>query len=165
MVLRLKTRESRSLPGLPSASVTLLFTIFVSSTLNLIVAETRPPIADAFGGFEFLGGRAARDTSQTADPGPRGEPAADAAPHGPASHFPPPRPGRDGRRIQSGSQGQNSPPKPESLTAGWSSPVARQAHNLKVVSSNLAPATISNCDTKSRTSAALTGRLFCVRKF
>jgi hypothetical protein len=27
--------------------------------------------------------------------------------------------------------------------AGWSSPVARQAHNLKVVSSNLAPATKS----------------------
>ncbi len=27
------------------------------------------------------------------------------------------------------------------LNAGWSSPVARQAHNLKVVSSNLAPAT------------------------
>ena len=26
--------------------------------------------------------------------------------------------------------------------AGWSSPVARQAHNLKVVSSNLAPATV-----------------------
>jgi hypothetical protein len=28
-----------------------------------------------------------------------------------------------------------------SFDAGWSSPVARQAHNLKVVSSNLAPAT------------------------
>ena len=27
------------------------------------------------------------------------------------------------------------------VDAGWSSPVARQAHNLKVVSSNLAPAT------------------------
>ena len=27
------------------------------------------------------------------------------------------------------------------VSAGWSSPVARQAHNLKVVSSNLAPAT------------------------
>ncbi len=27
------------------------------------------------------------------------------------------------------------------IVAGWSSPVARQAHNLKVVSSNLAPAT------------------------
>ncbi len=29
--------------------------------------------------------------------------------------------------------------------AGWSSPVARQAHNLKVVSSNLAPATNLTC--------------------
>ena len=30
--------------------------------------------------------------------------------------------------------------------AGWSSPVARQAHNLKVVSSNLAPASkLSQC--------------------
>jgi hypothetical protein len=28
-----------------------------------------------------------------------------------------------------------------SLDAGWSSPVARQAHNLKVISSNLVPAT------------------------
>ena len=51
------------------------------------------------------------------------------------------------------------------LDAGWSSPVARQAHNLKVVGSNPTPATISNCDTKSRKSAAPTGRLFCVRKF
>jgi hypothetical protein len=30
---------------------------------------------------------------------------------------------------------------PAKFIAGWSSPVARQAHNLKVVSSNLAPAT------------------------
>ena len=29
----------------------------------------------------------------------------------------------------------------ESLIAGWSSPVARQAHNLKVAGSNPAPAT------------------------
>jgi hypothetical protein len=39
-----------------------------------------------------------------------------------------------------------TPPRVRSLSdlhidAGWSSPVARQAHNLKVVSSNLAPAT------------------------
>ena len=33
--------------------------------------------------------------------------------------------------------------------AGWSSPVARQAHNLKVVSSNLAPATKFFYDIKS----------------
>ena len=30
------------------------------------------------------------------------------------------------------------------LIAGWSSPVARQAHNLKVVGSNPAPATKGN---------------------
>ena len=30
------------------------------------------------------------------------------------------------------------------LIAGWSSPVARQAHNLKVVGSNPAPATKEN---------------------
>jgi hypothetical protein len=30
----------------------------------------------------------------------------------------------------------------KSINAGWSSPVARQAHNLKVVGSNPAPATI-----------------------
>ena len=49
--------------------------------------------------------------------------------------------------------------------AGWSSPVARQAHNLKAAGSNPAPATISNCDLASRTSAAPTGRFFCVCKF
>ncbi len=38
--------------------------------------------------------------------------------------------------------------------AGWSSPVARQAHNLKVVSSNLAPATIM----AKRPTALLAGR-------
>ena len=30
---------------------------------------------------------------------------------------------------------------PSTLTAGWSSPAARQAHNLKVAGSNPAPAT------------------------
>jgi hypothetical protein len=31
------------------------------------------------------------------------------------------------------------------LAAGWSSPVARQAHNLKVAGSNPAPATKLSC--------------------
>ena len=35
--------------------------------------------------------------------------------------------------------------------AGWSSPVARQAHNLKVVGSNPTPATILTCSIKSDT--------------
>src|SRR5258708_18616756 len=37
----------------------------------------------------------------------------------------------------------NTPPhkQPPPITAGWSSPVARQAHNLKAAGSNPAPAT------------------------
>ena len=44
------------------------------------------------------------------------------------------------------------------IDAGWSSPVARQAHNLKVAGSNPAPATnkINDLD-------ALWGVFFCVR--
>tara|TARA_R110002049_G_scaffold307712_1_gene509012 strand:+ start:488 stop:970 length:483 start_codon:yes stop_codon:yes gene_type:complete len=43
------------------------------------------------------------------------------------------------------------------LGAGWSSPVARQAHNLKVVGSNPTPAT-----KVTETPAAKTLRVFCV---
>jgi hypothetical protein len=39
--------------------------------------------------------------------------------------------------------------KGHKVDAGWSSPVARQAHNLKVVSSNLAPATKFTATSKS----------------
>jgi hypothetical protein len=45
------------------------------------------------------------------------------------------------------------------FNAGWSSPVARQAHNLKVASSNLAPATKSSSTVTTRNSP-LIGRLF-----
>ena len=41
--------------------------------------------------------------------------------------------------------------------AGWSSPVARQAHNLKVVGSNPTPAT-----NKINELAVLTGAAFCI---
>ena len=48
--------------------------------------------------------------------------------------------------------------------AGWSSPVARQAHNLKVVSSNLAPATkFSPLD--QSLSSYLTGSFICAEPF
>ena len=36
---------------------------------------------------------------------------------------------------------RSSKPNIDNTNAGWSSPVARQAHNLKVISSNLIPAT------------------------
>src|SRR5215203_607248 len=47
------------------------------------------------------------------------------------------RRGRVGRR--------QAPPHTPSPTAGWSSPVARQAHNLKVRGSNPLPATTLSC--------------------
>ena len=56
-------------------------------------------------------------------------------------------------------QAQTPPPgnpKAQTVDAGWSSPVARQAHNLKVVSSNLAPAT------KSKSPSQKKRRAFCV---
>ena len=43
------------------------------------------------------------------------------------------------------------------VDAGWSSPVARQAHNLKVVGSNPTPATITKPASQG------IGGLFCVR--
>src|SRR3546814_8683217 len=46
--------------------------------------------------------------------------------------------------------------------AGWSSPVARQAHNLKVAGSNPAPATTLTCSIRS--AVRKSGRLFvCCR--
>jgi hypothetical protein len=47
--------------------------------------------------------------------------------------------------------------------AGWSSPVARQAHNLKVVSSNLAPATKSNLSKKCSSEFVRAAALFAAR--
>jgi hypothetical protein len=44
------------------------------------------------------------------------------------------------------------------LNAGWSSPVARQAHNLKVIGSNPIPAT--KFDTKTQQSQWIAGFLF-----
>jgi hypothetical protein len=41
--------------------------------------------------------------------------------------------------------------------AGWSSPVARQAHNLKVVGSNPTPATSNSLRTKGRPPAVISG--------
>ena len=87
MVLCLKTRESRSLPGL--------------SRISLITKQTA------------RGARAPKSSSAAFAFG--------NAPKGNAHNTP----------------------------AGWSSPVARQAHNLKVVSSNLAPATKISSHTKT----------------
>ncbi len=90
MVLRLKTRESRSPPGQPS-------------TRNNIFTSRSPPI------------RAASAIPAIRSALRSGKPLSPAQFH-----------------------------RPDLLGAGWSSPVARQAHNLKVAGSNPAPATKQN---------------------
>ena len=103
MVLRLKARESRSLPGLPNALGILFKTpsfpddVRSDLPLHVISVYMRTPLT--------RGGAAPFET-------PKAEQTVKNA-------------GRlTGKR----------------LIAGWSSPVARQAHNLKVVGSNPAPA-------------------------
>ena len=83
MVLRLKTRESKSLPGLPSACCKS--SLVDAARQNGISGRSMRPLC--FGRFQFAA-----------------------------------QPAKNGG-------------------AGWSSPVARQAHNLKVTGSNPVPAT------------------------
>jgi len=99
MVLCLKTRESRSPPGLPSAR---------------------------------------RVTPRTAH---RGAP--------PIPSIDPIRPPRSRR-----------PGRTHTPSAGWSSPVARQAHNLKVAGSNPAPATKHTTTEPTHTGPRPTARAF-----
>src|SRR5690606_36201884 len=96
MVLRIKTRESRSLPGLLSACENLLLTNSRS--------KSGTPAATPGG---LVISRTSRKLTLTKL---RRQP--------PAKH-------------RANAQGD----------AGWSSPVARQAHNLNVAGSNPAPAT------------------------
>ena len=57
------------------------------------------------------------------------------------------RHGRVGRRQVFQHTPNTQTPNIQQIThAGWSSPVARQAHNLKVIGSNPIPATNDNCD-------------------
>jgi hypothetical protein len=103
MVLRLKARESRSLPGLPNALGILFKTpsfpddVRSDLPLHVISLYMRTPLT--------RGGAAPFET-------PKAEQTV-----------------KNARRLTG-----------KRLIAGWSSPVARQAHNLKVVGSNPAPA-------------------------
>ena len=59
-----------------------------------------------------------------------------------------------------GSHGQT----PSSSVAGWSSPVARQAHNLKVAGSNPAPATTNHNPTNRQSASGCPVALFLCAK-
>ena len=129
MVLRLKTWESRSLPGLLKAMPhhsgnNLLTTKTKAPGQNQRVAQSDP---SSFKGT-LQNERNAKDGSPL------------------YSRCPPYR--RQNLRFCSGRKHHSKAvtlprhsEKPNALGAGWSSPVARQAHNLKAAGSNPAPAT------------------------
>ena len=96
MVLCLKTRESRSPPGLPKTS---------QYPLHIPYLKQRPQQAAV---------RASENASRPSQTSPRKS---------------------QSEKKSLASQKRNQ------INAGWSSPVARQAHNLKVAGSNPAPAT------------------------
>jgi hypothetical protein len=120
MVLRLKTRESKSLPGLPNACQNLLQTTqgphkrdpraaSIISTAALCFGTRRQNLRNTL----TRGGAAPPDRRRQGLRGPANQKTGLLAN---ARYF----------------------------IAGWSSPVARQAHNLKVVGSNPTPATKSS---------------------
>ncbi len=111
MVLRLKTRESRSLPGLLNATKI----IYLFSHLRL------KPNAKA--ALKALYPILRNSTRGGAAPPTRRRQ----------------KPSRTGKTKQPGACAAVA-----HVNAGWSSPVARQAHNLKAAGSNPAPATRHN---------------------
>ena len=115
MVLCLKARESRSLPGLPSRSQQL--------PLRSQDRESRASFRFSRP-FSGVGARLGRLRLDFRIP---------HRPKGPRSRL----------KAWSGAgiRGKVRYEPPDPADAGWSSPVARQAHNLKVTGSNPVPAT------------------------
>ena len=116
MVLRLKTWESRSLPGLPS-----------QQTIDNHRHQRRRHKRRLCCLRNKYAGQARSPQTRCSSPPQRRAQARSA----------------NKQRYRAQTQAiQNN--------AGWSSPVARQAHNLKVVSSNLAPATTDSDRPRSK---------------
>ena len=138
MVLRLKTRESRSLPGLPNATrmrpKLKSFGKLHAKTKMIFSTINKRPLADPKGRSQS--GLSALQNTKSSKEGSRlwsgasltGDKSPSAICSGSTRHSPAVTQSR-----------QTS--KRFALGAGWSSPVARQAHNLKAAGSNPAPAT------------------------
>jgi hypothetical protein len=124
MVLRLKTRKSRSLPGLPRTDGKSLLQRLTCPAHHRAVLLAEIAQKD-------LAGRGSQAREGLLDSASR-----EAASEALQAHF--------------------------HSAAGWSSPVARQAHNLKVVGSNPTPATTKlSCLQRFSSSVQLRHKRLC----
>jgi hypothetical protein len=169
MVLRLKTRESRSPPGLQNASKS-----FSNKTIHPAKRPKRPrkrPFCiqrQKTSANNNKRARAAPPDRSEARTGKQTKPDRSEArtgkqksPTAESNAFEDGQTEKPGNRKMLKSNAGWSSPRPTAakrgrankktgqpvklrITAGWSSPVARQAHNLKVVGSNPTPATKNN---------------------
>jgi hypothetical protein len=128
MVLRLKARESKSLPGLLSACLSSLLR-------RPAKRDPGPPVSQDWAALSFGAINPRRTCALGRCPGTE----KDILPSAKVR-----RKGTFCLRQKSGAKVRNILPSQKFDNAGWSSPVARQAHNLKVVGSNPTPATKSS---------------------
>jgi hypothetical protein len=139
MVLRLKTRESRSLPGLPNAT----FKTFskTNNRTNMTIRPRKRPFA--FAAFALqIAKRKSILTRRKRNTWPKGN-GWQHGQRGDAGWSSTPSERRS-QRLRARTNGEiraAAATSPQTGDAGWSSPVARQAHNLKVTGSNPVPAT------------------------
>ena len=126
MVLRLKAWESRSPPGLPSGRH--------AARTNTVSARSRPAPQRRALSLPAAGPNGSKRKHRGRPKGPRAETPRQAQRAASGNTAAGPK-GRERKQIYPG--------------AGWSSPVARQAHNLKVGGSNPPPATNFTCDNPS----------------
>ena len=147
MVLRLKTRESRSLPGLLKAMPIERWENKSSHTRK--PNGPRPNQGPPLSGLLSFKGTAHTKTHGSPKALGQGEPQrrqiASAMDSGKKHHS---------KTVIIGTT------KSRPIGAGWSSPVARQAHNLKAAGSNPAPATKSTASNQSPLD--ITSGDFCV---
>jgi hypothetical protein len=149
MVLCLKTWESRSLPGLPRTEETLPI-LFMNSQKQQGSRSKTLQLPFVFGA-RHVGGAAGRPSPGKVVPpgGNSGQPRRTRnirLARGGAAGRP-----SAGEVVQTGEVRAAPQDTKHTVGAGWSSPVARQAHNLKVTGSNPVPATKpQNIKTPSR---------------
>ena len=139
MVLRLKTRESRSLPGLLKARKLPNNLLFI---LRLSQKTGRPQAAFLLRYNTRIDNQRRRRSHHLIQRSRQQTHRLRQSAKAKMQH----RKNGDARAtIPKGLRWTRQSPRDCAGNAGWSSPVARQAHNLKAAGSNPAPATTETC--------------------